>query len=102
MRPELRLRQLLQMFELDPDKLNPEGVRGFLRDISTQLSPGTYGSEGIGMALSKLFKRAYWSRIWVVQEMVHTKCVQFVCGNMAVSEEPLHHSLRLLRNFGQY
>ncbi|KAI1593343.1 heterokaryon incompatibility protein, partial [Pyrenophora tritici-repentis] len=101
-RPELRLRQLLQMFELDPDKLPHEGLRGLLRDISTQLSPGTYGSEGIGMALSKLFKRAYWSRIWVVQELVHAKCVQFVCGNMAVSEEPLHHSLRLLRNFGQY
>lgn len=101
-RPELRLRQLLQMFEADPDKLPNEGLKEFLQDISTQLSPGTCSSESIGMALSKLFKRAYWSRIWVVQELVHAKRVKFVCGNMAVSEEPVHHSLRLLRNFGQY
>jgi hypothetical protein len=101
-KPELRLRPLLQAFESDPDKLPHQGLEEFLRDISTQLSSGTRGSDSVVMALSEFFTRAYWSRVWVVQELVHGKSVQFVCGNIAVSEELVHHSLRLLRNFGQY
>lgn len=101
-KPELRLRRLLQTFESDPDKLPHDGLEEFLRDITTQLSSGSHGNNSVGMALSKLFSRAYWSRVWVAQELVHGKCVQFVCGDMAVSEELLHYSLRLLRNFGQY
>ncbi|KAF2022580.1 hypothetical protein EK21DRAFT_95595 [Setomelanomma holmii] len=54
------------------------------------------------MALSRFFKRSYWRRIWVVQELVHAKGVQFVCGNITVLEEPLHYALRLLRNFRQH
>ncbi|KAM0227441.1 hypothetical protein ACHAP5_012177 [Fusarium lateritium] len=101
-KPELRLRPLLQTFESDPDKLPQQGLDGFLQDISAQLSSGIRGNDNVVVALSELFTRAYWSRVWVVQELVHGKCVQFVCGNIAVSEELLHHSLRLLRNFGHY
>lgn len=101
-KPELRLRQLLRTFESDQDQITHEGLREFLRDISTQLSSGTSGDDSIGLALSKLFKRPYWSRVWVVQELVHGKSVQFMCGNTVISEETLHHSLRLLRNFTQY
>ncbi|KFH43176.1 Heterokaryon incompatibility protein 6, OR allele-like protein [Hapsidospora chrysogenum ATCC 11550] len=101
-KPELRLRRLLQTFESDPDKLPHKGLEEFLRDISTHLSSGSRGSDSVVIALSELFERAYWSRVWVVQEVVHGNSVQFVCGNMAVSEELVHYSLRLLRNFGLY
>lgn len=102
-KPELRLRRLLQIFESNPDKLPRQiGLEEFLRDISRQLSSESHGNESIVMALSELFGQAYWSRVWVVQELVHGKCVQFVCGNMAVPEESVHHSLRLMKNFGHY
>lgn len=100
-KPELHLRRLLQNLESDPGKLPHERFRVFLCDISAQLSE-TDGGDNVGKALSSLFKRDYWSRIWVVQELVHANHVQFVCGNMTVLEEPLHYALRLLRNFGQY
>lgn len=35
-------------------------------------------------------------------EHEHARCVQFVCGYVAVSEEPFYYATRLLRNFGQY
>lgn len=61
-----------------------------------------HGSSDVGTSLSKLFKRAYWSRIWVVQELVHPKRVEFVCGKISISDEPVNHALRLLRNLGLY
>ncbi|KAJ8118409.1 hypothetical protein OPT61_g621 [Boeremia exigua] len=101
-KPELRLRRLLQIYESEPDRLPHERIRSFLQDIVTQLTPVPNCNDSIELALSKFFTRAYWSRIWVVQEVVHAKRVQFVCGDVGVSEEPLNHSLRLLRNFGLY
>ncbi|KAM5354050.1 hypothetical protein ACJ41O_000700 [Fusarium nematophilum] len=98
--PELQLHPLLQALESDPGRLpSLQGLEEFLRDISVQLAPS---SGGVVTALSRLFARPYWSRIWVVQEIVHGRRVRFLCGGMAVSEEQLHHSLRLLRNFGQH
>ncbi|PHH74886.1 hypothetical protein CDD80_2768 [Ophiocordyceps camponoti-rufipedis] len=95
--PELRLRPLLHTLESDPDKL-PQRLRDFLADISAQLST----AAGVGLALSHLFSRSFWSRAWVVQEVVHGERLQFVCGRLAVSDELIHYSLRLLRNHGQY
>ncbi|KAJ3542508.1 hypothetical protein NM208_g4060 [Fusarium decemcellulare] len=99
-KPELRLGQLLETFESDPSKLPDPGLEEFLEGIFAQLSSGTRGI--IGAALSQLFKRPYWSRVWVVQELVHGKYLQFRCGNITASEEHFHQSLRLLRDFRRY
>lgn len=101
-KPELRLRRLLHKLELNPDDFEQEGLKEFLEVISAQLACTTHDHDRVHIALSRFFKRAYWRRIWVVQELVHAKSVQFVCGSMTVSEEPLHHALRLVRNFGQH
>ncbi|KAH7078494.1 heterokaryon incompatibility protein-domain-containing protein [Paraphoma chrysanthemicola] len=101
-KPELRLRRLLQKLEADPVSLEQEGLRKFLEEISAQLSHSSHDHDSVSWALSKFFKRSYWRRIWVVQELVHAKSVQFLCGDKVVLEEPLHHALRLVRNFGQH
>ncbi|KAF0645946.1 hypothetical protein FPSE5266_08102 [Fusarium pseudograminearum] len=107
-KPELQLRQLLETFESNPGRLPHRDLKAFLQDISLHLSLGPCGTnsdndnDSIAVALYELFTRAYWSRVWVVQELAYGKRVQFVCGKMAVSEEFLHHALRLLRNFAHY
>lgn len=102
-KPELQLRALLQAFQSNPSKLPHKGFEEFLREISNQLSPPrSGGADNVVTALYELFTRSYWSRIWVVQELTYGKCVRIVCGKMSVSEELLHHSLKLLRNFAYY
>lgn len=101
-KPDLQLRPLLHTFESDPGRLPQQALVEFLRDIPTQLSSSTRGSDNVVVALYELFTRPYWSRVWIVQELAFAKHVQFVCGKMAVPEELLHHSLRLLRNFTRY
>jgi hypothetical protein len=99
---ELRLRNLMYTLSTDPSKLSRDGLDRFLRDISSDLSSEVSSSNSITPALSKFFRRAYWSRLWVVQELVHGQAIEFVCGSTRVSENALHHSLRLVRNYGQY
>ncbi|KAL4725737.1 Folylpolyglutamate synthetase [Fusarium chlamydosporum] len=102
-KPELQFRPLLQAFQSNPSKLPHKGFEEFLRGISNQLSPPrSGGADNVVTALYELFTRSYWSRIWVVQELTYGKCVRVVCGKMSVSEELLHHSLKLLRNFAYY
>ncbi|OBS25955.1 hypothetical protein FPOA_06487 [Fusarium poae] len=105
-KPELQLRTLLESMESNPDKLSDQGLKTFLQDISIQLSSRHATNDGdngsVAVALYQLFTRTYWSRVWVVQELAYGKDVQFVCGNMVVSEEMIHHALRLLRNFSHY
>jgi hypothetical protein len=99
---ELRLRNLMHTLSIDPMNLPGDELDQFLRDISRDLSSEAGSSSSIISALSKLFRRAYWSRVWVVQELVHGQAIQFACGDARVSEDVLHHSLRLMRNYGQY
>ncbi|KAF2085296.1 HET-domain-containing protein, partial [Saccharata proteae CBS 121410] len=82
--------------------IEDEGLREFLRDVSSRLTPGVSESDDVIVAVREFFKRPYWSRVWVVQELAHAKAVEFVCGKENVSEEVLHHALRLLRNFADY
>ncbi|UZP40249.1 hypothetical protein NXS19_008065 [Fusarium pseudograminearum] len=92
-KPELQLRQLLETFESNPGRLPHRDLKAFLQDISLHLSSGPCGTnsdndnDSIAVALYELFTRAYWSRVWVVQELAYGKRLQFVCGKMAVSEE---------------
>ncbi|KAK7422460.1 Folylpolyglutamate synthetase [Neonectria magnoliae] len=99
-KPDLRFNRLLQTYEIDPRKLPHAGLEDFLKDMSTQLA--LESRDSVGAALSKLFNRPYWSRVWVVQELVHGKCLQFICGSMTASEEHFHQSLRLFRDFRRY
>ncbi|KAL2682505.1 hypothetical protein Neosp_006957 [[Neocosmospora] mangrovei] len=96
-KPELQLLSLLQTLDTSPESLPRSDLEGFLRSICSQLS-----QESVVLALSALFGRPYWSRVWVVQELAYGRSVRFVCGNMTTSEEHLHQALRLLRNTKQY
>lgn len=49
--------------------------------------------------LQDVLKRAYWSRIWIVQEVTMAQKITFACGADTVAYNALHHALRLLRNF---
>ncbi|KAH7119931.1 heterokaryon incompatibility protein-domain-containing protein [Dendryphion nanum] len=101
-KPELQLLRLLQALELHPETLPQEELKVFLEEIATHLSTANDDEDKITLALANFFKRGYWNRVWIVQELVHAKTVEFVCGTKTVAEEPLHHALRLLRNFGQF
>lgn len=101
-RPELQLVPLLQRLEADERSIASKDLKGFLQEITTQFSSRSSSSISISIALSKFFNRAYWSRTWVVQEIVHAKSVQFMCGKATVSEDILHRALRLVRNFSLY
>jgi hypothetical protein len=105
--PELRLGDLLRVLETDPDKLplpeQREKLVAFLEAVSRDLKSGPEGGEdSVVWALSQLFDRAYWKRVWIVQEVVFGNGLQFVCGSLTVSVKQIHLALRLLRNFGLY
>ena len=99
--PELRLRHLLSVSE---DKSLPnQNLQVFLEDLSEALfATGPAVSSGLCNALTKFFKRSYWNRIWVVQELVRAQSVSFMCGRAVIAENAMHYALRLLRNFRQY
>ena len=101
-RPELQLRHLLEIVDLRGRASVDQQIQTFVEDLKVHLSQE--GAEQLLRitALDLLFKRPYWSRVWVVQELVSASKVLFVCGTQTVTEEVLHHSLRLLRNFRRY
>jgi hypothetical protein len=101
-KPELRLRYLLEALEATGKGLVDARLKEFTEDLKEDLSPTNLGHADIITALSRLFKRPYWSRIWVVQELSSASRLTFMCGNSTVKDDHLNHALRLLRNFGQY
>jgi len=74
----------------------------FAADLREQLSPANSWHADLIMALLKLFKRAYWNRIWIVQELASASSLNFVCGRDTASDNAVHDALRSLRNFTQY
>jgi hypothetical protein len=84
------------------DELVDEEATLFAADLREQLSPANSWHADMITALLKLFRRAYWSRIWVVQELASASNLIFVCGNDTASDNSLYDALRLLRNFTQY
>lgn len=72
----------------------------FLFDLKAELDPETNPNyETLIDCLQEVLSRAFWSRIWVVQEVAVAGSVSFTCGDLAVNEHCLHHAFRLLRNF---
>jgi hypothetical protein len=102
MKPELRLRYLLDNLEATGKDVVDGRLREFIRDLKDQLSPANVEYADLINSLYNVFKRAYWSRIWVVQELASASTVKFMCGNRTVTEHSLDHALRLVRNFRQY
>jgi hypothetical protein len=100
--PAMRLRHLLRTLKKAPDDITDGDLRAFLQELRHNLSSWVPGEPGAITGLFKLFSRSYWGRIWVVQEVVLPKTVDFQCGYLQVCEEYLNHTLRLIRNFGQY
>lgn len=100
--PDLRLNNLMHRLETDTSTLSQPGLQAFLRDVSSDLSPSSGDPNKIQWALARLFQRPYWNRVWVVQELVHAKSLQFSCGTESVPENLLHHATRLIRNHGQF
>ncbi|KAK5126780.1 hypothetical protein LTR85_009714 [Meristemomyces frigidus] len=66
------------------------------RELSAERNPHY---EELICGLQNILQRAYWSRIWIVQEVTMAQKITFACGTATVAYNALHHSLRLLRNF---
>jgi hypothetical protein len=97
-----RLISLLDALDAEGDGQASEKAILFAADLREQLSPANSWHADLTIALLKLFKRAYWSRIWIVQELASASNLIFVCGEETVSDNALYDALRLLRNFAQY
>ena len=98
-KPELQLRRLLERIESNSKDFIGTTLNGFIEDLKEHLLPTHLDHIQLIQALCKFLQRAYWSRIWVVQEVAVGSNTLFVCGTRMVSENALHHALRLLRNF---
>jgi len=98
-KPELQLRRLLERIEPNSKDFIGTTLNGFIEDLKEHLLPTHLDHTQLVQALCKFLQRAYWSRIWVVQEVAVGSNTLFVCGTRMVSENALHHALRLLRNF---
>ncbi|TVY25852.1 Heterokaryon incompatibility protein 6,OR allele [Lachnellula hyalina] len=101
-RPELQLRHLLKTVDSPRAAPIDEKTLEFVADLKIQLSQN--GAEQLKRikALDLLFRRPYWSRVWVVQELISASEAHFICGLEKVAEEACHHALRLLRNYRRY
>ncbi|KAI0144497.1 heterokaryon incompatibility protein-domain-containing protein [Xylariaceae sp. FL1272] len=100
--PTLRLVNLLREFHDNAGRALQPDMKDFLTNIVQQFTSWRPGDSGPITALHHLFKRPYWSRMWVVQEVVKGQSVKFLCGDSTMNDRHLHHTLRLIRNFGQY
>ncbi|KAK4545542.1 hypothetical protein LTR36_002892 [Oleoguttula mirabilis] len=93
-----RAEEVLSVEEGDGGAMSDEQIfaHDLERGLSADLNP--HYDELIA-GLQDILKRAYWSRIWIVQEVTMAQNVEFVCGTETVAYQALHHSLRLLRNY---
>ncbi|RDW91514.1 hypothetical protein BP5796_02679 [Coleophoma crateriformis] len=100
-KPNLRLRYLRQADEKILVDLGGS-YKQFIDDLKSELGPSNPQYYKVIFALKGVFSRPYWGRIWVVQELFTATKTSFVCGTKTVTEDELHHGLRLIRNFGHY
>ncbi|KAH8802456.1 heterokaryon incompatibility protein-domain-containing protein [Xylogone sp. PMI_703] len=100
-KPEKQLVRILNALATGESDMD-EGVRAFAEDLKSQLLPANLKRPEVIHALSDLFGRPYWSRVWVVQEMASAPTLKFVCGHEIATEDEFHHALRLVRNLAYY
>lgn len=101
-KPDLQLRHILEKFEADEGKGYNDQLRAFVHDLKKQFSIANPRHTVLISALAELFKRPYWGRVWVVQELISASDAIFVCGKSKVTEDALNHAVRLLRNYRQH
>jgi hypothetical protein len=102
-KPDLQLRHILETFEAEKGKgLYSEQLGAFVHDLKEQFSMANPKHTALFFALAELFKRPYWGRVWVVQELISASGAIFVCGKSKVMESALNHAIRLLRNYSQH
>ncbi|KAG9233216.1 heterokaryon incompatibility protein-domain-containing protein [Amylocarpus encephaloides] len=82
-----------------PERPFEEKAMKFADDLREHLSPANSWHADLISALLRLFKRPYWSRIWIVQELASASNLIFVCGAETASDNALYDALRLLQNF---
>ncbi|KIN02564.1 hypothetical protein OIDMADRAFT_160053 [Oidiodendron maius Zn] len=86
-KPDLHLRHILKAFETDKGHgIYNEQLRAFIHDLKEQFSTANPRHAILISALSEIFKRPYWDRVWVVQELVSASDAVFVCGNSRASD----------------
>lgn len=97
-----RLISLLDALDVPGDGSVGQKAMLFAADLREQLSPANSWHADLITSFLKLFTRAYWSRLWIVQDIICASNLIFVCGEETVSDNALYNGLRLLRNFAQY
>jgi hypothetical protein len=101
--PDMLLKKVLERAEGIPSDLDDNEEQAFVRDLKRNLSSETNPDyDDLVTALQDILQRAYWSRIWIVQEVRMAAKINFMCADGTVDMAPLHHALRLLRNFRQW
>lgn len=95
---ELRLQSVLEAYESSTRACLSQPLQDFATGLTQSLSTEAGTPTHVTTALSYLCDRAYWSRIWIVQEVVSASELLFMCGNKTVSEDEMNYALRLLRN----
>ncbi|KAL3419459.1 heterokaryon incompatibility protein [Phlyctema vagabunda] len=101
-KPELQLRHILESFKEQEKSSIGTNLGAFIHDLREELTAAKPKTFVLLCALDALFKRPYWSRIWVVQELASASNAVIVCGERRVSERALHYALRLVRNYRQH
>ncbi|TVY87284.1 Heterokaryon incompatibility protein 6,OR allele [Lachnellula willkommii] len=93
--PELQLRRLLEKADLCGTESVEREIQTFIEDLKIQLSRDSAEQLMCVAAVEQLLKRPYWSRVWVVQELVSASNTLF--SNRSL---PTHLLMRSLRKFG--
>ncbi|KAH7412582.1 heterokaryon incompatibility protein-domain-containing protein [Cadophora sp. MPI-SDFR-AT-0126] len=101
-KPDLQLRYLMDLLKANRKDLVDARLTKFAAEIQDDLSPDNLENAETITALSAFFKRPYWSRVWVIQELSSASSLTFMCGNRTVEDDHLNHAARLLRNFGHW
>ncbi|KAF7194375.1 Ankyrin repeat domain-containing protein 17 [Pseudocercospora fuligena] len=70
-----------------------EALRGLRRQSASSLAKVWWTTEGA--AIRRLCQRAYWSRLWVLQELALAQRIQLACGDQEVSWE---HFMTFMEN----
>lgn len=69
----------------DLDKISPENIG---RDELTCIL-GPCGGAAYWNAIAKLFRRRYFSRVWIIQEVILARAITVFCGRYSVSWDDL-------------
>ena len=71
-----------------------------LSQLETAVTPGPGAKEIIPISpLIRLFRRGFWRRVWIMQEVAMAKTLIFKCGRVSVAWHPFFAAFWLLQKF---